>query len=63
MVEVPECTREDGSTASAMDKAPLNSLFDHAGISCVAKTVTEDSQYYGKNLDAVSQELAEFQSQ
>jgi len=41
MVEVPECTREDGSTASAMDKAPLNSLFDHAGISCVAKTVTE----------------------
>ena len=29
----------------------------------VAKTVTEDSQYYGKNLDAVSQELAEFQSQ
>lgn len=29
----------------------------------VAKTVTEDSQYYSKNLDAVSQELAEFQSQ
>ena len=41
MLEVPECTREDGSTASAMSKAPLNSLFDHAGISCIAKTVSD----------------------
>lgn len=41
MVEVPECTREDGSTASAMDKAPFNSLFDHAGIPCIASTITE----------------------
>ncbi|WP_091230595.1 LCP family protein [Microbacterium sp. 3J1] len=40
MVEVPECTREDGSTASAMSKAPLNSVFDHGGISCIAQTVT-----------------------
>lgn len=44
MVEVPECTREDGSTASAMSKAPLNSLFDHAGISCVAKTISDLSE-------------------
>jgi len=41
MVEVPECTRDDGSTASSMSKAPLNSLFDHAGISCIAKTVSD----------------------
>ncbi|MFJ4224220.1 LCP family protein [Microbacterium sp. NPDC089695] len=41
MVAVPECTRDDGSTASSMSKAPLNSVFEHAGISCVAKTVTE----------------------
>ncbi|KQQ65305.1 LCP family protein [Microbacterium sp. Leaf320] len=41
MVEVPECTRDDGSTASSMAKAPLNSLFDHAGISCIAKTVSD----------------------
>lgn len=47
MVSVPECTRDDGSTASAMQKAPLNSVFDHAGLetglSCVAKTVTDIS--------------------
>lgn len=41
MVEVPSCTRDDGSTASAMAKAPFNGLFDHAGISCIAKTVTD----------------------
>lgn len=44
MVEVPECTREDGSSASSMSKAPLNSLFDHAGVSCIAKTVTDLSE-------------------
>lgn len=43
MVEVPECTRDDGSTASAMSKAAFNSLYDHAGISCIASTVTEMS--------------------
>ena len=41
MVEVPECTRQDGSTASPMAKASFNSLFDHAGIPCIATTVTE----------------------
>ncbi|UNK70184.1 LCP family protein [Microbacterium sp. H1-D42] len=41
MFEVPECTREDGTVASAMDKAPINSVYQHAGLSCVAKTVTE----------------------
>jgi LCP family protein required for cell wall assembly len=39
MVQVPQCTRDDGSTAPAMSKAPLNSLFDHAGVSCIAKTI------------------------
>lgn len=41
MVRVPECTRDDGSTASSMSKAPMNSLFDHAGVSCIAKTITD----------------------
>jgi LCP family protein required for cell wall assembly len=41
MIEVPECTRVDGSTASPMSKAPLNSVFDHAGISCIAKTLSD----------------------
>lgn len=40
-VEVPECARPDGSTASAMEKTPINSLFDHAGVSCIAKTVSD----------------------
>lgn len=39
-VEVPECTRADGSVASAMSKAPMNAIFEHAGLSCVAKTVS-----------------------
>ena len=45
MLKVPECTRDDGSTASPMSKASLNSVFDHAGpesgVSCVAKTITD----------------------
>lgn len=40
MIPVPECTREDGSVASAMEKQSINSVFDHAGLSCVAKTVS-----------------------
>jgi LCP family protein required for cell wall assembly len=40
-VAVPECTRPDGSVASAMRKASINTVFDHAGLSCVAKTVSE----------------------
>lgn len=40
-VAVPECTRPDGSVASAMSKAQINSVFGHAGLSCVAKTVGE----------------------
>jgi LCP family protein required for cell wall assembly len=43
MVEVPQCTRVDGSKAPSMSKASFNSLFDHAGISCIAQTVTEMS--------------------
>lgn len=44
MVEVPSCTREDGSEASAMSRQPLNSVFAHGGLSCVAKTVGELSE-------------------
>lgn len=40
-LEVPECEREDGSTASAMSKGRINEVFEHAGVSCVAKTVTD----------------------
>ena len=40
-VAVPECTREDGSVASAMEKASMNAIFEHAGLSCVTKTVSE----------------------
>lgn len=40
-VEVPECERPDGSTASGMSKAAINSVFDHAGVSCIAKTVSD----------------------
>lgn len=40
-IAVPECTREDGSVASAMSKQPINSLYEHAGLSCVVKTVSD----------------------
>ncbi len=41
MLPIPECTREDGSTTYAMSKQPLNSAYMDAGLSCVAKTITE----------------------
>lgn len=41
MIPIPECTREDGSTTSAMTKQPLNSAYMYGGINCVAATVTE----------------------
>lgn len=40
-IPVPECTREDGSVASAMSKQPINSIYGHAGLSCVVKTVSD----------------------
>ncbi|MBO0981799.1 LCP family protein [Microbacterium sp. SD291] len=40
-IPVPECTREDGTVASSMWKASINSLYEHAGLSCVVKTVSE----------------------
>src|SRR5690606_2188475 len=45
MLEVPSCTREDGTEASAMSKQQLNSLYAHAGLSCVAKTIGEVSGF------------------
>jgi len=41
MLEVPQCTRQDGGAASGMRKAPINTVYSHAGLSCVAKTVTQ----------------------
>ncbi|QMU97342.1 LytR family transcriptional regulator [Microbacterium esteraromaticum] len=41
MIEVPECTREDGSVASRSSKAAINTVFERAGLSCVAKSVSE----------------------
>lgn len=41
MLEVPECTREDGSVASGSSKAAINSVFGRAGLSCVAKAVSD----------------------
>lgn len=40
-VAVPECTREDGSVASSMSKQSINSIYGHAGLSCVVKTVSD----------------------
>lgn len=41
MLETPECTLPDGSVASATRKTQINSIFQRAGISCVAKTITD----------------------
>lgn len=40
VVEVPDCTREDGTVASGSQRAVINTVFERAGLSCVAKTVT-----------------------
>lgn len=41
MIPTSECTRTDGSTASATRKSQINSIYDNAGVSCIAKTITE----------------------
>ena len=52
MVPIPSCTREDGSTTSAMSKQMLNSAYMYGGLSCVVKTVSQltglDIQYGAK---------------
>ena len=48
MLPIPSCTREDGSTSSAMGKQPLNDAYGYGGLSCVAKTI---SQLTGENID------------
>lgn len=40
MIPIPSCTREDGSTSSAMSKQQLNSAYSYGGLSCVVKTVS-----------------------
>lgn len=39
LLEVPECTREDGSVASGSSAAVINTVFERAGLSCVVKSV------------------------
>jgi LCP family protein required for cell wall assembly len=41
MLEVPECTRADGSVAAGSSKAAINTVFERAGLSCVAKSISE----------------------
>ncbi|WP_438354294.1 LCP family protein [Microbacterium sp. CJ88] len=45
MVPIPSCTRDDGSTASAMSKQQINSAYMNGGtktgLNCVVKTVAE----------------------
>ncbi|WP_314645909.1 LCP family protein [uncultured Microbacterium sp.] len=41
MIPTSECTRTDGSTASATDKSQINSIYENAGVSCIAKTITD----------------------
>ena len=43
MLPIPECTREDGSTTSAMSKRPLNSAYMDGGLNCVAKTIADET--------------------
>lgn len=40
-IPLPDCTREDGSTASALWKAPINTAYEHGGLTCVADTVSD----------------------
>ena len=41
MVPIPSCTGEDGSAASAVSKAQINSAWGYGGLSCVARTISE----------------------
>lgn len=41
MVDVPECTREDGTVAEAQGTQSLNTVYERAGLSCVAQTITQ----------------------
>lgn len=41
MIRTPECTRQDGSVVSATRKTQINAIYDRAGLSCVAKTITD----------------------
>lgn len=41
MLETPECTRPDGSVVSATEKTQINAIYQQAGLSCVAKTITD----------------------
>ena len=47
MLSMPSCTREDGSTVSAVSKSQINSAWERGGLSCVARTVSDLS---GQNI-------------
>ncbi|WP_435749167.1 LCP family protein [Microbacterium sp. PMB16] len=41
MIPIPECTDKNGNVHSGMSKQPLNVAYSDAGLSCVAKTISE----------------------
>ena len=41
IIPTPECTREDGSVASATSASMLNATYSYGGLSCVVKTISE----------------------
>ncbi|WP_345800506.1 LCP family protein [Microbacterium sp. AZCO] len=52
MIPIPSCTKEDGTTTSAMSKQMLNTSYSYGGLGCVVKTVSQltglDIQYAAK---------------
>ncbi|MGZ0712548.1 LCP family glycopolymer transferase (plasmid) [Coraliomargarita sp. W4R53] len=44
MVPMPECTDEDGNAYPALSKGEINSAYEHGGLSCVVKTVSQLSE-------------------
>lgn len=40
-IPVPACRNEDGSELPAMSKQPINSVYGHGGLPCVAQTVSQ----------------------
>lgn len=41
MLETPECTLPDGTVVSATSKTQINAVYQRAGLSCVARTLTD----------------------
>jgi LCP family protein required for cell wall assembly len=41
MMAAPECTRQDGTVAAATDRIQVNEIYQRAGLSCVAKSLSD----------------------